>query len=155
MDRLMVLAVRIAQDGLASESGERFPKQDHQTNMNAGKNNSGVRLRIVLEPSIAIGPGKADILEGIRETGSIAAAGRRMHMSYKRAWLLVESMNACFKNPLVVTRRGGRIRGGAMLTPDGEKVLACYRRMEALTARATNDEMTTLRSMMAKISERE
>jgi molybdate transport system regulatory protein len=120
--------------------------------MKAGNKTSGARLRIVLEPNIAIGPGKADILEGIRETGSIAAAGRRMGMSYKRAWLLVESMNACFKNPLVETSRGGQARGGAILTSDGEKVLACYRRMEALTAQAIEGEMATLRIMMADIS---
>ena len=54
------------------------------------------RLRIVLGGDIALGPGKADLMEGIRDTGSIAAAGRRMGMSYKQAWLLVETMNACF-----------------------------------------------------------
>ena len=118
--------------------------------MKAGNKTPGARLRIVLEPNIAIGPGKADILEGIRETGSIAAAGRRMGMSYKRAWLLVESMNACFKAPLVETSRGGRTRGGAVLTPDGEEVLACYRRMEALTERAIADEMAHLRLMIAE-----
>ena len=122
--------------------------------MKAGNKTSGARLRIVLEPDIAIGPGKADILEGIRETGSIAAAGRRMGMSYKRAWLLVEGMNACFKSPLVETRRGGLARGGAVLTPDGEKVLACYRRMEVLTAQAIDGELAGLRVMMADISER-
>ena len=122
--------------------------------MKAGNKTSGARLRIVLEPNIAIGPGKAEILEGIRETGSIAAAGRRMGMSYKRAWLLVESMNACFKNPLVETSRGGHARGGAVLTPDGEKVLTCYRRMEALTAQAIEDEMAQLRLMMSDISKR-
>lgn len=120
--------------------------------MKAGNKTAGARLRIVLEPDIAIGPGKADILEGIRDTGSIAAAGRRMHMSYKRAWLLVESMNACFKNPLVEASRGGQVRGGAVLTPDGEKVLASYRRMECLTAQAIKDEMAKLRVMMTDIS---
>lgn len=73
---------------------------------------AGVRLRVFLEPDIAIGPGKAEILEGIRDTGSIAAAGRRMNMSYKRAWLLVDTMNACFCEPLVETSRGGRTQGG-------------------------------------------
>lgn len=122
--------------------------------MKAGNQISGARLRIVLEPNIAIGPGKADILAGIGETGSIAAAGRRMGMSYKRAWLLVESMNACFKKPLVKTRRGGQARGGATLTPDGETVLACYRRMEALTADAIAGEMAVLGKMLADISGR-
>ena len=112
------------------------------------------RLRIVLGPDIAIGPGKADLLEGIRETGSIAAAGRRMSMSYKRAWLLVETMNRCFNSPLVETSRGGQVRGGATLTVHGEKVLAGYRRMEALTAKAVEREMATLRRMVRGIAER-
>jgi molybdate transport system regulatory protein len=116
--------------------------------MRAGNKQVGARLRIVLEPDIAIGPGKADILEGIKETGSIAAAGRRMGMSYKRAWLLVETMNACFKTPLVETSRGGRGRGGASLTTEGEEVLARYRRMEALTAKAIAREMRGLRRLL-------
>ena len=116
--------------------------------MRLGNRTVGARLRIVLEPDIAIGPGKADLLEGIRETGSIAAAGRRMGVSYKRAWLLVDTMNRCFKGPLVEASRGGRTRGGARLTADGEQVLACYRRMEALTGKAIAPEMDQLRSML-------
>ena len=122
--------------------------------MKAGNKTAGARIRIVLEPDIAIGPGKADILKGISETGSIAAAGRRMGMSYKRAWLLVESMNACFKAPLVETSRGGQARGGATLTPEGAQVLASYRRMEALTADAIEGEMAVLRMMLADMSGR-
>lgn len=122
--------------------------------MKAGNKQVGARLRIVLEPDIAIGPGKADILEGVKETGSIAAAGRRMGMSYKRAWLLVETMNRCFKTPLVETSRGGRVRGGATLTPTGELVLACYRRMEALTEKAITKEMAKLRAVMRDTSKK-
>jgi Bacterial regulatory helix-turn-helix protein, lysR family len=85
--------------------------------MRIGNRTTGARLRIVLEPDIAIGPGKADLLEGIRETGSIAAAGRRLGMSYKRAWLLVETMNACFKSPLVEASRGGRARSPGRRSP--------------------------------------
>jgi molybdate transport system regulatory protein len=116
--------------------------------MRIGNRTVGARLRIVLEPDIAIGPGKADLLESIRETGSIAAAGRRLGMSYKRAWLLVETMNACFKSPLVEASRGGRARGGATLTPAGERVLDCYRRMEALTGKAIAGELTKLRRLL-------
>src|SRR5690242_21937283 len=61
----------------------------------------GLHLRVVLDGAVAMGPGKVELLEGIAETGSIAAAGRRMGMSYKRAWLLVEEMNAMFTGPLV------------------------------------------------------
>lgn len=117
--------------------------------MKAANRTPGARLRIVLEPDIAIGPGKADILEGIRDTGSIAAAGRRMGMSYKRAWLLVETMNRCFRTPLVETSRGGSSKGGAALTATGEEVLARYREMERLTGDATRGEMRALRRLLA------
>ena len=91
------------------------------------------RLRVVLGRDIAVGPGKADLLEGIRETGSIAAAGRRMGMSYKQAWLLIDTMNRCFAKPLVEAAKGGKSGGGAHLTPLGEDVLARYRRMQTAT----------------------
>ncbi|TCD11381.1 winged helix-turn-helix domain-containing protein [Oricola cellulosilytica] len=108
-----------------------------------------IHLRIRLDGETAIGPGKADLLEGIRETGSIAGAGRRMNMSYKRAWLLVESMNRCFREPVVEAVRGGRARGGATLTPLGEYVLAAYRRMNEETNRAIGGEIEALRGMLA------
>jgi molybdate transport system regulatory protein len=114
----------------------------------------GARLRIVLGPDVAIGPGKAAMLDEIRTTGSIAGAGRRMGMSYKRAWLLVESMNRCFKAPLVETKRGGSARGGAVLTETGEQVLSCYRRMEALTEQAIASEMDKLRNILVDMSDK-
>jgi molybdate transport system regulatory protein len=126
---------------------DRHRRGGYKGGMRAGNKTVGVRLRIVLEPNVAIGPGKADILEGIKATGSIAAAGRRMGMSYKRAWLLVETMNASFKAPLVETSRGGRAHGGAVLSPEGEAVLAAYRRMEALSNSAVADEMAALRRL--------
>jgi molybdate transport system regulatory protein len=117
--------------------------------MKAGNRQVGARLRIVLEPDIAIGPGKADLLEGIRQTGSIAGAGRAMGMSYKRAWYLVETMNRCFKSPLVEASKGGRAGGGARLTQLGQEVLEHYRRMEMLTAEVIEPEMAALRSVLA------
>ena len=121
--------------------------------MRVGNHIVGARLRIVLEPDIAIGPGKADLLEGIRDTGSIAAAGRRLGMSYKRAWLLVETMNRCFKRPLVEASKGGRAGGGARLTALGDEVLARYRRMQTLTAQAIEPEMAALRGAVADRAE--
>jgi len=126
--------------------------QGYKTSMKAGNKTTGARLRIVLKPGIAIGPGKVDLLAGIQETGSIAAAGRRMGMSYKRAWSLVEVMNTYFAEPMVTARRGGNARGGAALTPMGEKVLAGYRRMEALTDKAIAREMVKLGKSLADIS---
>jgi molybdate transport system regulatory protein len=113
--------------------------------MKAGNRTPGARLRIVLERDVAIGPGKADLLQGIEESGSIAAAGRRMGMSYKRAWYLVETMNRCFKAPLVEASKGGRAGGGARLTGLGREVLGCYRRMEAASARAIEGDLQALR----------
>ncbi|MEE9589509.1 MAG: winged helix-turn-helix domain-containing protein [Hyphomicrobiaceae bacterium] len=108
------------------------------------------RLRIVLGGNIALGPGKADLLEGIRDTGSIAAAGRRMGMSYKQAWLLIDTMNACFSNPLVEATKGGKSGGGAHLTPLGETVLNRFRRMQDSSSRAIAKDLAALKRVMRK-----
>jgi molybdate transport system regulatory protein len=109
----------------------------------------GARLRIVLGPEVAIGPGKADLLDGIRETGSIAASGRRMDMSYKRAWLLVEAMNEQFKGPLVVKEKGGVPVGGARLTDLGARVLALYRRMQLRAEVAIGPQLDELQELLS------
>ncbi|MEA3220264.1 winged helix-turn-helix domain-containing protein [Immundisolibacter sp.] len=83
-----------------------------------------LRLRLDLAAGISFGPGKAALLQGIAETGSIAAAGRRIGMSYKRAWQLVDGLNRDFAAALVSTSRGGAHGGGAALTPLGAEVLA-------------------------------
>lgn len=108
----------------------------------------GTRLRIVLEPEIAIGPGKADLLQAIAETGSIAAGGRSLGMSYRRAWSLVEAMNADFAKPVVNARRGGAAHGGAELTTTGRRVLTLYRRMEERAGKAIKGEVTALRKLL-------
>lgn len=108
----------------------------------------GPRLRIVLDPGIALGPGKVDLLAGIEATGSIAAAGRRLGMSYKRAWSLVEAMNADFGAPVARTSKGGKAHGGAELTETGKSILTLYRRMETRAAAAIEDDMAALRALM-------
>ncbi len=120
--------------------------------MKAGNQTTGVRLRVVLAPGIALGPGKADLLEAISEAGSISAAGRHMTMSYKRAWTLVDDMNGWFCEPLVETGKGGAGGGGARLTALGETVLKAYRRMEKAAGAATEPELTALRTEMADIA---
>ena len=105
---------------------------------------AALRLRLQLAPGIALGPGKADLLDGIRETGSIAAAGRRMRMSYKRAWQLVEELNRAFDKPLVASSKGGSGGGGAELTRAGEDVLARYRRMHAACCEAVATDLVAL-----------
>lgn len=106
-------------------------------------------LRVKLGTDTAIGPGKADLLEAIRDTGSIAAGGRRMGMSYKRAWELVRQLNAAFREPLVVPAKGGAHGGGATLTPLGGNVLAAYRRMQAKAEEAIGAETGLLRDALA------
>jgi molybdate transport system regulatory protein len=88
------------------------------------------RFRVQIKHAVAIGPGKADVLQWIAETGSLAEAGRRLGMSYQRVWSLVSAMNADFVEPLVVKQRGGVAGGGAQLTPTGERVLTIYRAIE-------------------------
>lgn len=90
-----------------------------------------IRLRIVLAPGVAFGPGKADLLQGIAETGSLSASGKRLRMSYKRAWSLINDMNAQFAEPVVETEKGGAGGGGgSRLTPFGEALLSRFRAIE-------------------------
>jgi molybdate transport system regulatory protein len=86
-------------------------------------------VRIIRSGVRAMGPGKADLLAQIDATGSISAAARAMGMSYRRAWILVDEMNHCFRSPLVETVMGGAGGGGARLTELGHDVLAEYRRL--------------------------
>lgn len=109
----------------------------------------GAKLQVVVEPGIRIGPGKADLLEGIKKTGSIAAAGRSIGMSYKRAWYLVEAMNGHFDRPLVEASKGGKAGGGATLTPLGEDVLTAYRAMLDATEKAVAPVLRRLRRKIA------
>lgn len=104
-----------------------------------------IRLRVLLASDVAIGRGKADLLQGIKETGSIAAAGRSIDMSYKRAWYLVEAMNAHFDRPMVEASKGGKSGGGAKLTQLGEDVLSAFREMEAATDKAVAPVLRRLR----------
>lgn len=87
-------------------------------------------IRLYCGDQIAMGPGKADLLDAIRACGSISGAGRAMGMSYRRAWLLVDTMNRCWKEPLVATAPGSAHGGGARLTGMGEKILSHYRSLQ-------------------------
>lgn len=108
-----------------------------------------LQQRILFGKAIAIGPGKAELLQHIEETGSISAAARHMGMSYRRAWLLVDTMNHCFAEPLVETVAGGSGGGGARITTQGEQVLALYRSIEHKTRAAVSQEMAELAALLA------
>ncbi|AKH42590.1 molybdate transport system regulatory protein [Altererythrobacter atlanticus] len=99
-----------------------------------------LKLQLYCDDEVAMGPGKADLLEAIGREGSISAAGRALGMSYRRAWLLVDQMNRCFRKPLVETRPGGGKAAGASLTAEGEAALSAYR---TLSARLAGDTQCT------------
>lgn len=108
------------------------------------------KIRLLIGAVVAMGPGKADLLETIGRSGSISAAGREMGMSYRRAWLLVESINSSFSEPLVTTATGGKRGGGAVLTPFGEEVLRRYRAMEASAERAVSSELARFAKLLRR-----
>jgi len=90
----------------------------------------GLTLRVLGAGSPAMGPGKAELIERIAESGSISAAARTMGMSYRRAWQLVEALNAAYRKPVVTTAIGGERGGGARVTPYGRRLAAQFRAME-------------------------
>lgn len=108
------------------------------------------QIRILFRKAIAMGPGKAALLEAIDRTGSISGAARDLEMSYRRAWLLVDTMNQCFKQPLVSTETGGQKGGGAHVTEFGQDVLRRYLAMEAKAAASVEGEMAQFVKLMSK-----
>ncbi|HEX3982989.1 MAG TPA: LysR family transcriptional regulator [Acidisoma sp.] len=103
-----------------------------------------VRFRIVFDGAGHIGPGKVELLEHIERLGSIAAAGREMGMSYRRAWELVAETNRIFGRPVATRQAGGRHGGGAQLTPLGQAVIARFRAAEAAIEAAARSELAAL-----------
>ncbi|SIS50477.1 winged helix-turn-helix domain-containing protein [Phaeovulum vinaykumarii] len=108
---------------------------------------SRMRIRLHFADGAFIGPGKADLMRLIVETGSISAAGRRMQMSYKRAWSLVDELNSMFAEPLVRASRGGAQGGGARLTPTGIEVLATYETLMAEARRGASGAIARLEAL--------
>ncbi|MGA9778588.1 MAG: winged helix-turn-helix domain-containing protein [Limisphaerales bacterium] len=106
------------------------------------------RFRITSGREIAFGPGKAELLALVAETGSIGKAAIRMGMSYMRAWSLIQTMNASFKRPVIKAVRGGQARGGAELTETGRRVLALYRRVEKDSLKAIQADWRALRKLL-------
>ena len=96
----------------------------------------GLTLRVLGKGRPALGPGKAELVERILETGSISAAARAMGMSYRRAWQLVEGLNRACREPVVVTAVGGKRGGGAEVTAFGRRLVELFRSMEAKASRA-------------------
>jgi molybdate transport system regulatory protein len=109
-----------------------------------------LQLRVRLSSAAVFGPGKADLLDHIAASGSISAAARRMRMSYKRAWQLVDDMNRAFRAPLVTTNAGGTQGGGAVVTANGKRVLNCYRTLQRNAEAAAWRELAALARLGAK-----
>jgi len=101
----------------------------------------GLTLRVLGTKGAAMGPGKAELIERIAETGSISAAARDMGMSYRRAWQLVEALNADFREPVVATATGGARGGGARVTDFGLKAARRFREMEGRASSAIAVEL--------------
>ena len=99
-----------------------------------------IKVQIFCGEEIAMGPGKADLLEAIAREGSISAAGRAMGMSYRRTWLLVDAMNRCWDQPLVDTAAGGTRGGGARLSGLGKSLLAQYRALQGAAQQAEGSD---------------
>lgn len=90
----------------------------------------GLLLRVLSGKDLAMGPGKARLVSLIDDSGSISAAARKMNMSYRRAWQLVDALNRSFSEPVVMTVVGGRRGGGAIVTDFGRRLVAAYHGME-------------------------
>lgn len=123
-------------------------RNDAMATRPAGGARAQFRLRITKGSDIAVGPGKIDLLEAIAATGSITAAAKRLGMSYRRAWLLVDTMNRCFRSPVVAAEAGGQRGGGTALTPLGADVVRRYRRVESLAAKAAAAELAALARLL-------
>jgi molybdate transport system regulatory protein len=89
-----------------------------------------IRFRLDFAPGGSVGPGKIDLLAAIEAEGSLSAAARQVGMSYRRAWLLLDSLNATFDEPVTSANVGGLGGGGVTLTPFGRDLVRCYRDFE-------------------------
>ena len=103
-----------------------------------------IRIRIYLGDGHSVGPGKVQLLEAVRQLGSISAAARSMGMAYRHAWELIDDMNQCFRSPVVTGTSGGRAGGGATLTPFGEEVVKRFRAMEKRARKAMARDVEAL-----------
>jgi molybdate transport system regulatory protein len=107
-------------------------------------------IRLDLTDDHRIGPGKVALLEAIRDTGSISSAARRLKMSYRRAWLLVEEINGAMRAPAVAAASGGNRGGGAALTSVGEEIVELYRRIEHIVRSSAKEEFRAFEKLARK-----
>ena len=134
---------------IARAAGRVTRKSRPRSTAPEGHAGVSLTLRIDLGSSGAIGPGKIRLLELVGETGSISAAGRAMGMSYRQAWLLIDSLNGLFGEPATKTLAGGAKGGGADLTVFGQTLIRTYRTIEAAAEKSTADELALLADELA------
>jgi len=103
-----------------------------------------IRPRLYLNDSITVGPGKIDLLRKVDETHSISAAARALGMTYKHAWLLIDSLNQGFRRPVVESATGGRGGGGTTLTVLGKKLVEHYIALEVRLNSSAQAELDAL-----------
>ena len=127
---------------------KRPPRETSPPTIPSGGPRLRPRMRVLCGEDIALGPGKVDLLTLVGQTGSIREAAERVGMSYMRAWKLIKTMNACFREPLVAAVRGGRAHGGATLTETGRKALELYQKMESDCLEATKQGWKELKSLL-------
>jgi molybdate transport system regulatory protein len=107
-------------------------------------------LRVDFGSSRSVGPGKIRLLEAIERSGSISQAGRALGMSYRRAWLLIDDMNRCFRHAVVSAKPGGSQGGGAVLTGFGADLVRDYRAIEAAAEKAAKPRLRGLEAALKK-----
>ena len=108
----------------------------------------GIRTKLFVANE-TIGIGKIKLLQLVGEIGSISGAARQMGMNYRRAWFLLDSMQSGFAEPLLLTERGGKGRGGASLTPLAEELISRYEAHATLIASQSSDILEWLRSVQS------
>jgi molybdate transport system regulatory protein len=118
--------------------------------MGAGMGSTRLTLRVDFGGNRSVGPGKIRLLEAIARTGSISQAGRTLGMSYRRAWLLIEDLNQCFRHAVVNAKPGGVQGGGAVLTSFGTDLVSNYRAIEATASAAAKRRLRSMETALRK-----
>lgn len=101
----------------------------------------GIRFRVDFRDQRSVGIGKISLLEAIARTGSLSQAARDIGMSYRRAWLLIDSMNNDFDTAVTSATAGGAGGGGAHVTPFGRELIQAYRELEGRLVSLTVEHM--------------
>ncbi|MFL9991397.1 LysR family transcriptional regulator [Paraburkholderia sediminicola] len=133
-----------------ADTAKTKPRPATQSATKAAKPRPEVRFRMRIRngDAVALGPGKVELLEAVREYGSISAAARSLGMSYRRAWLLIDELNRSLKAPATHSEQGGQSGGGCTLTPVGERIIHLYREVEVEAQRSCAKQIAELTKLI-------